>query len=554
VTSFSAAFNNSGTVNVNAGTLALGDLTNYSATTLTNGSFDITKTLEFAGANIVTNAATISLTTPSSQLLNSSNSDNGLANFAVNAATGSFSISGGRDFTTAGNFTNDGSLSVGAGSTFAIGGSLANLANTTLTGGAYRVTGELAIPGANIVTNDATIVLTGNAAEIVNSSTNGNALAKLATNAAGGDFGIASGANFTTAGAFTNEGTLSVGAASTFTVNVGLTNFSSTTDTLTGGIYDVTGTLAFPKANIVTNDAKITLSGTAALIENSTTGSNGLTGLADNAGKGSLDLTSDASLTTVGNVSSAGTLAIASGSTLTVGGKGILTQTAGTTTVQGTLAASGGVIVSGGTLTDAGKISGAVTVTGGSLFSSATITGNLTSTGIVTPGTGPTTTGTLTDLGSYTENAGGSLNIDIAGTTAGTTYDVLKAGTAVLGGTLNLTTGFTPTIGSTFKILNFSSETGSFATVKGLSINATEAYTITYQPTDVLLTVVSVPAAHAPEPAASADTQLAAALRAFNVDYAVGGKQALAAANNAALSKQRVCEHIGVLARYRGHR
>ena len=39
--------------------------------------------------------------------------------------------------------------------------------------------------------------------------------------------------------------------------------------------------------------------------------------------------------------------------------------------------------------------------------------------------------------------------------------------------------------------MNFSSETGTFSTVNGLPINSNEHFTITYQPTDVLLTVVS---------------------------------------------------------------
>jgi hypothetical protein len=211
---------------------------------------------------------------------------------------------------------------------------------------------------------------------------------------------------------------------------------------------------------------------------------------------------------------------------------------------------TGAVNVSGGTLTDSGKITGAVTVAGGSLFSSGTITGNLVSSGIVTPGSA-TKTGTLNDVGVYTQNAGGSLNIDIAGTTASSQYDVLKATTAVLGGTLNLTTGFTPTVGSTFKILSSTSDTGTFATVNGLSINSTEAYTVTYQPTDVLLTVVTVPG---PEVVGADRAHLGEALRAFNADYAEGGKLAVAAANNGSLSKLRVAEHSSAVERYKVHR
>src|SRR4029077_7078289 len=90
--------------------------------------------------------------------------------------------------------------------------------------------------------------------------------------------------------------------------------------------------------------------------------------------------------------------------------------------------------------------------------------------------------------------------IYINGTMAGTKYDQLNPSTASLSGTLNISlpTGFVPNIGSTFKIMNFTSETGTFSTVNGLSINGTEHFTLTYQPTDVLLTVVSGPVAPRP--------------------------------------------------------
>jgi fibronectin-binding autotransporter adhesin len=76
-----------------------------------------------------------------------------------------------------------------------------------------------------------------------------------------------------------------------------------------------------------------------------------------------------------------------------------------------------------------------------------------------------TTAGKLT-LGSYTQGSGGTLDINLDGTTAGTNYYALNiSGAATLGGTLELTTGFTPTVGETWDILNYASETGSFATV-----------------------------------------------------------------------------------------
>ena len=60
----------------------------------------------------------------------------------------------------------------------------------------------------------------------------------LNTNGTGSGFTITGGRNFTTAGDFTNNGTLTVGSGSTFDVNGNLTNFSA--KKLTGGTYNVT--------------------------------------------------------------------------------------------------------------------------------------------------------------------------------------------------------------------------------------------------------------------------------------------------------------------------
>jgi hypothetical protein len=210
----------------------------------------------------------------------------------------------------------------------------------------------------------------------------------------------------------------------------------------------------------------------------------------------------------------------------------------GSLTDSGTLTASNGVTVSGGSLTDSGTLtttSNGVTLSGGSsLFGGGTITGNLDSTdGTVTPGASATKTGKLTDTGTYTQGSGSTLDIGIAGST-GTKFDVLKATTAVLGGTLNISdlNGFIPTVGSTFKILTFNSVTGTFATVNGLTINGTEEYTITYQAKDVLLTVVTTPAPTSPRLDERIDdrfsigsnegSRLTAALQQINAEYAIG--------------------------------
>jgi len=475
----SGSITNDGTMRVASGStmhVMNGAFTNFTGTTLTGGTYNVAGTLEIdelgnTGGEVVTNAANIILNGTSSSFIDAGG-QNALSKLATNAKGSSFTITGGRNFTTAGKFTNNGTLTVGsANSTFKVNGNLTNFSTSTLTltGGTYNLTGTLNFRGADIVTNAADITLSGSSSKIVDQHGN-NGLANFATN--NGSFTINDGRNFTTAGNFTNSGTLTVGSSnSTFDVNGNLTNFSGTT--LTGGTYNVTGTLQFNGANIVTNAANITLTGTSSQIIDQN-GKNGLANFATN--NGTFVLAGNRSFTTIGNFANAGIFAINAGSTFTLGSSGMFTQSGGTTTDNGTLSAPA-----------------AVNLQGGSLFGTGSITGSVQSSGIVTPGDSSKQTGILTDKGTYTQNTAGTLDISIGGTTAGTNFDELNASSASLNGTLNigLINGFVPTIGSTFKIMNFSSETGKFSTVNGLIINNQEHFTIKYQGTDVLLTVVS---------------------------------------------------------------
>jgi hypothetical protein len=146
VTSFiNIAFTNTGTTRVSVGALSLnGGLVNFSAGTLSGGTYEVfgNSGLGFAGANVVTNAATVLLDGSGSALYNSNNFSNALANFATNTAAGSFTIQNGRNFTSAGAFTNAGLVSVGSGSTFTASGSFSDQAGGTLqlTGGSFNAT------------------------------------------------------------------------------------------------------------------------------------------------------------------------------------------------------------------------------------------------------------------------------------------------------------------------------------------------------------------------------------------------------------------------------
>jgi hypothetical protein len=483
----SAGFTNNGTLQVASGSsmhVFGGPFTNFSGSTLTGGAYNVSGTLEVdqlgsAGGEIITNAANITLNGATSSFLDAG-LKNALSALNTNATGGIFTITGGRNFTTAGGFTNNGTLAVGStNSTFKVNGNLTNFSGTTLTGGTYNLTGTLQFNNANIVTNAANITLTGTSSQIINQSS-GNALANFATNASGGSFTINGGRNFTTASNFTNNGTITTGSTATFAVNGNLTNYNSTSKTLTGGTYFLYGALQFNGANIVNNAANITLYGTASKITDQH-GANGLANFATNATAGIFSVQGGRTFTTVGGFTNQGLFTVGSGSTFTVGGTGTsFTQTAGTTTDDGTLALSS---------------TGALSVQAGMLFGKGTITGAVNSSGTVTPGDSAMSTGILTETGAYTQHSTGALNIAIGGTTAGTKFDQFNATTATLGGTLNISLipGYVPAVGSTFKIVNFNSETGTFTTVNGLGINSSEHFTIAYQGTDVLLTVVSGP-------------------------------------------------------------
>lgn len=151
-----------------------------------------------------------------------------------------------------------------------------------------------------------------------------------------------------------------------------------------------------------------------------------------------------------------------------------LTQTAGSTRVASgaTLQFGAAMALQGGTLRGAGAISGGVNNTAGR----------------VQPGE---SAGLLAMSAAYTQGAGGTLDIDLGGTTPITEYDRLSVGgAATLGGELriNLVNGFIPSAGQQFTVLTASNITGTFATISGPG-----TYSASYTPTSVIVTVVTPP-------------------------------------------------------------
>ena len=150
---------------------------------------------------------------------------------------------------------------------------------------------------------------------------------------------------------------------------------------------------------------------------------------------------------------------------------GALTQTGGTTTIG-----------AGAVLEKAAALAGGVLQGGGSVRSVDNAGGT------VRPGSSP---GTLTVLGDYAQGASGVLETEVAGTAPGTQFDVLAVGgTASLGGTLAiLSSGFTPALADTFRILTAGARTGQWASKTGAAVGSL-SYLDTYQADGATLCVV----------------------------------------------------------------
>jgi hypothetical protein len=153
------AYTETGTLTVLAGGIfvAAGSFTNFSGGTITGGTYQIGGTFQFTGAAISTNAATIVLDGPASQIVDEANND-ALASFASNDLAGSFTIQNGRNLSTAGDFGNIGGLTVGAGSTLTVGGKFGTSGSVSLQrGSAFTVNGGYTQTGGITTLSSATL-------------------------------------------------------------------------------------------------------------------------------------------------------------------------------------------------------------------------------------------------------------------------------------------------------------------------------------------------------------------------------------------------------------
>jgi autotransporter-associated beta strand protein len=200
-----------------------------------------------------------------------------------------------------------------------------------------------------------------------------------------------------------------------------------------------------------------------------------------------------------------GSLTGAAGSAVTLGSGQLTVSTLASTSFDGSISGSGGsftkqglgtlslggantytgpTTINLGTLRVNGSIAGAATVnSGGVLGGSGSIAGLVTvaSGGVLAPGSSP---GMLT-VGSLALNAGSQTQIELGGINRGSQYDaVFSSGNVSLGGALNvsLINSFSPALGNSFDILDWTSKSGLFSSLSlpalsaGLAWNTTKLY------------------------------------------------------------------------------
>jgi len=131
-----AGFSNSGALMVNKGSLMNINqvFSNFSGTTLTGGTYTVSGTLQFNGANIVNDAAHLTLTGTASAIIDQASND-GLRNFAAITKKGSLALHSGKTLITPADLSNAGRLTVGAGTNLKVAGGYTQTAGTTTVDG-----------------------------------------------------------------------------------------------------------------------------------------------------------------------------------------------------------------------------------------------------------------------------------------------------------------------------------------------------------------------------------------------------------------------------------
>ncbi|MDK3160201.1 autotransporter domain-containing protein [Kamptonema cortianum] len=307
--------------------------------------------------------------------------------------------------------------------------------------------------------------------------------------------------SFTVAGLEGTTGTLNLNGA-------GVTGIVSITGTSTyNGAIAGAGALTKEGTGVLNLGGNNTFTGPLNIINGGTVNANGGSAIGDTV---AVTVAAGATLglgasETIGSLEGAGNVTLG-GNTLTAGGNdastifsgvmsgagGYTKAGTGTNTLTGANLHTGDTTVNGGLLVINGSVAGDVTVNGlGTLGGSGTIGGNLLNNGTINPGNSP---GILNITGNFIQGAGGTLIIEVAGTTLGQFDRLNITGTATLDGTLQVVpfggfAGFED--GQSITIITAAGGvTGTFANV--IDTGAL-GFVVTYQANDVTVLVQGKP-------------------------------------------------------------
>jgi hypothetical protein len=468
--------------------LSLGHFTNFSGNTLSSTKLTLfsqgpAATVQFNGADIVTLAGgtSISLVGLNCHIIDEVGND-ALRHLAVIGPGTNLSV-GFLDFVTGGDLTINGAvglLDYGLDTSFTVTGALTNFdpATRTLSGGFISVQTFQSstknvifrFNGADVVNNASSIDITSPNSKIVDQ--NGlDAFRNFAHNLAAGVVSFTD-HNFSSAGAFTNDGSLSVNGQSlptAFTINGPLTNLDPATKTITGGVFRVfgsfsnasaTGTLQFNGADIVHNAADLTLGGAATIVDQSS--NNGVRNFVDNTKAGTFSLLGQ-SFAAPTDFTNAGALFISNfdpSQVFSVAGGHSYIQTGGETSLGDSVMTAANVLIQGGIIHHGGTINGNVNVSRGTIAPTSGGGGgdvNLSGAGIIViPGSyaipGPDT---MTINGNLALGADAHYSMVIRNNTAGEFDTMTVSGSATFGGTLDVTlvNHFVPQPSDSFTVL-----------------------------------------------------------------------------------------------------
>ncbi|MFA6286727.1 MAG: autotransporter-associated beta strand repeat-containing protein [Opitutaceae bacterium] len=444
----------------NSGFLLLTGANTYTgSTTIAGGSIKIgvADNRLPTGTNLIINGSSAAITRGSFDL-------NGFNQTVAGLTGGSGAYRGVVSNTATGTGTN--TLTVTGTSTFAgtiKDGTTAKTALTKGTGGTLTLSGANAYTGGTII-DGGTVVASGadfTASTGTGTWTNGSSNITLGSVA-----GLSIGQVVSGTG-------IPVGATIT-AINTGTNVITLSSATTAGGTGATVGLAAYAPlgtGNVTVNTGG-TLNVTGGLADNSAVTVNGGTYTV-----GSTDTVGAITLTS-GTINGAGTVTGSSYATRSgtisavLAGTGALTQsTSGTTTLSGANTYTGATNVTAGTLLVNGSLANTVvTVDSGAILGgSGTIGGATTINGSLNPGNSPAV---LAFTDSLTLGSGATTNMEIAGTTRGTTYDgVNVTGTLAYGGALAINFSTTVSDGLSFDLFaaadgsSAPSSSGSFSSV-----------------------------------------------------------------------------------------